>query len=655
MADERSESESAGQVPSGAAAFAALAYASRDKADAFLEEQTRLAREQAAVARLQADDLRREDSLRHWSLRVRHVSDVVKVTFEVALALLVVAVVAGLSATVWSAVHDDSLVIEAFSVPPDLASRGLTGQTIAAQLQDKLASMQNLTNSARPAKSFADSWGDGIKVMIPDTGIAVGDLYRTLAGWLGHQTHITGEVYRTPAGIAVTSRSNGTGGATVSGSEAEFDGLLQKSAEAIYRHTQPYRYAVYLATLGQVPRAMPLFQALAATGDREDRLWAHMGISSTYDLTRPFDAPAENRKALAIDPDFILAWQNIAGEEFSFGHPVAALAATRKALSLFDRFGGQLSERARAISLPSGRGNEAAYTGDFQEALSQFAISSDLADYAGMAAYGRMEVADCLALMHERGAAASAWASIPISTSHDFGAKTYYLMRIESDAASGDWSSVIADGAAAETAFGVATGRNAMLGPGFDLVAARQIRPYVALAKAQLGDVATAQSLIERTPGDCYVCLRMRGQIDGLERRWNVAAYWFGRAVEQSPGIPFADADWGAMLMAKGDLDGAIAKFDAAHRLGPHFADPLEMWGEALIAQNRSDLAAAKFEEAARYAPNWGRLHLKWGEALSWSGNRDDARKQFAIAAGLFLTRGERAQLLAMTVLHGAG
>ena len=79
-----------------------------------------------------------------------------------------------------------------------MAQSGLTGQAIAAQLQDKLSAMQTATDSGRPAKSYASSWGDGIKVMIPNTGISVGDVYRTLAGWLGHQTHITGEVYRTP-------------------------------------------------------------------------------------------------------------------------------------------------------------------------------------------------------------------------------------------------------------------------------------------------------------------------------------------------------------------------------------------------------------------------------------------------------------------------
>jgi Tfp pilus assembly protein PilF len=63
------------------------------------------------------------------------------------------------------------------------------------------------------------------------------------------------------------------------------------------------------------------------------------------------------------------------------------------------------------------------------------------------------------------------------------------------------------------------------------------------------------------------------------------------------------------------------------------------------MAKNRSDLALAKFTEAEKYASNWGRLHLKWGEALGYVGKPEEAKKQFALAAGLDLTPGEKAEL----------
>jgi tetratricopeptide (TPR) repeat protein len=137
----------------------------------------------------------------------------------------------------------------------------------------------------------------------------------------------------------------------------------------------------------------------------------------------------------------------------------------------------------------------------------------------------------------------------------------------------------------------------------------------------------------------------MRGNIAALNHDWNGAAHWFAMVSSRTPSIPFADSDWGAVLMSKGDLDGAIAKFKTANEKGPHFADPLEMWGEALIAKNRSDLALAKLEEADKYAPNWGRLHLKWGEALLWSGDKAGAATQFAAASRLGLANSEKSEL----------
>ncbi len=168
--------------------------------------------------------------------------------------------------------------------------------------------------------------------------------------------------------------------------------------------------------------------------------------------------------------------------------------------------------------------------------------------------------------------------------------------------------------------------------------------PPLAIAYAKAGDAARAEATLRGLPDDCYPCARAHGTVAMLEKRYAAAAWWFVRAAQMGPSLPFAYADWGQMLLTTRDYDAAIAKFAEASRKGPHFADPLEMWGEALMAKNRSDLALAKFEEANKYAPNWGRLHLKWGEALLWSGDKDGAAKQFAAAATLDLTPSEKAE-----------
>jgi tetratricopeptide (TPR) repeat protein len=218
--------------------------------------------------------------------------------------------------------------------------------------------------------------------------------------------------------------------------------------------------------------------------------------------------------------------------------------------------------------------------------------------------------------------------------------------QFEQFAALGDWAAARKDIENVAAAPAATSSTQSYLGP------RTTVLPRVALSLAKTGDMKGAWRVIAKLPMDCYFCLRVRGQIAQMQKNWNGAAYWFGRAGALAPSIPFAYTDWGRMLMAKGDRDGAIAKFERAHRKGPHFADPLEFWGEVLIAKNRSDLALAKFEEASKCAPNWGRLHLKWGEALLWSGNRDAAKTQFAIAAGLDTTPAERSEL-AKVRAHG--
>ena len=133
----------------------ALGGASRSKADAFLERQAILVDKQIALSDLQIEDLKREDAVRPWSLRIHHISDILKLGFELAAAAVVTAFVVFIGAAVWSAAHDNGLVIEAFNVPADMAANGLSGQVIATQIQDHLASMQANTDTIRQPAPFA--------------------------------------------------------------------------------------------------------------------------------------------------------------------------------------------------------------------------------------------------------------------------------------------------------------------------------------------------------------------------------------------------------------------------------------------------------------------------------------------------------------------
>ncbi len=659
MAEEK---ERDGQTASGAAVWSVLGASSAAKADAFLDEQIILTKEQAALARLQVEDLRREDRLRHRSLRVHHISGMLKLGFELALAAIFTAVVLIIAGAVWSAAHEDGLVIEAFSVPPDLANSGLTGQAVAAKLQDKLSAMQAATGSARPAASYSNNWGNDIKVEIPDTGVSIGEVYRYLVDRFGHQTHITGEIYRVKDRIAVTARSGGDPGATVSGAEADIDALMQQAAEKIYERTQPYRYAVYLtetqSAKGGREKARAILEELVESGSLVERVWGHAGLAELIDTVDPRLGTVEQQKSLALDSSFALSWNNLGGDAALFSHDEKAVSNLKAAIALFEAGKSEMNERAARILLPYDKATLEDLLDDFGASLHDSEEAQTLPDFYGSVEGMRQQSIVTLAQLHRTSDVRRAWRDLPpvngegIVGGNIAAVAARLGTKLVADYWSGDWHAVVAEYPAAERMvqqFTTIPGYGALF---IDITLKTQIWPYAARALAETGDGKAAHALIDRTPLDCYACLRNRANIDAVEKNWRGADFWFARAVQAGLSIPMGYYDWGRALLMKGDLDGAIAKFEIANKRGPHFADPLEMWGEALIAKNRSDLALIKFAEAAKYAPNWGRLHLKWGEALWWSGDRDDARKQFAIASDFDLSIAEKSELNRITA-HG--
>src|ERR1700733_1165569 len=383
MAGESEDRGASTAAAGGGIDAMALAGMSREKADALGDEQIKLIAEQTALARLQVEDLRREDGLRHWSLRVRHISDVMKLAFEISLAFIVV-VLAGLIATaIWTASHNDGVVIEAFNVPPDLAAKGLTGEVIATQVQDRIAFMQNNADTMRAASSFRNDWGDDIKVQIPDTGVSIGEAYRFLSSWLGHETRITGEIWHDAGGIAISGRAGSKSAKIFRGSAADLDKLVMAATEYVYSQTQPYRYIVFLDQQGRHGESLPAAQDLALNGPSEERPWAYSRWGLYFSAVGDIRGDLEKQlQAVKLASSLAHVWGNIAADQLALGHDEAGLDANKRSLAIFQgAYSRQYASYAVAINrvvLPVEIGE---LEGDFATAAALTPQVQDIQDY----------------------------------------------------------------------------------------------------------------------------------------------------------------------------------------------------------------------------------------------------------------------------------
>jgi tetratricopeptide (TPR) repeat protein len=620
----------------------ALDGASREKADAFLDDQRSLIAAQLHHL--------------HEQLKQMHLDIVEKwlgVLLRVATLVVGLGLAAVLAIAMWEASRAEGTVVDAFSLPPQLAQAGVTGDVVASDLTAMIGAIRNAiaSNSASNAQEVRQDQVDDIKVEIPETGVSLGQAWRYLRLWLGHERHLTGNLRLAADGrTTLTVTFDGTRIASVSGALTDLDKLEQQAAEQVFAKLDPHNMVIYFRATGRLSESLAAAERdvdlAVSPKERADAhsLWAAQIRSTTGDVRQ---ASAHARIAAAIYPQSAANQWELMSEALLLGHDEAALHRAQ----LLPRF----KQEEQALSL-QGRGfarflGEGAFERDFLQGSFAQAVAEDECQYCSrtLRSLGHAENA---ARAHDT-AASRGWVEESLTSrpqiSSDWRsvlgadiAKVQYYW----NANAGNWPAAVASARAYQANIranpALSTGIKALLLP-------VRAQPLLATALAKSGDAAGAEEAIATTPEDCYDCIRTRGVIAAVAKQWSRADGWFARAVHDAPSIPFAYADWGQSLMARGDTERAIAKFILANQKGPHFADPLEGWGEALMAKNQSHLALAKFAEAEKYAPNWGRLHLKWGEALVYAGNKDQAVEQFARAAQLDLTPSEKSELVRMT------
>ncbi len=573
-------------------------------------------------------------------LRLAIISERLSIALRALTAVVGLVFAAGVAYMVWNAAQPGGLVIEPFSVPADLIERGFSGKVVASKLLDVLGTMQAHTDSQRNPKTYANYWADDIKVEIPETGISVNELNRFLREELGHPTHITGEIVHSPAGLSLTARAGSVGSGAATGSEAELDALIVKLAESIYGVTEPYRYSVWLREHGRIDEGIAVAMELAHHGPARERPWGYLGWANALEESAGYAARLNMMQQVAhMAPDLYLARDNICLIEDKISLPGQAVRDCRAAAPLLagDNHGG-----IRDDVVPIARLRLQALVdqnlGAFHEAsqlwskVMEFGLQGTTYSLAAMVAQAQLAEHDPAAARTTLEAPEPEGLLNPGSHALD----RAWAAMLTAFAAE-KWGDVIASDAAFPPLYAKY--------PGLRSYAFTRELPWLALAHARVGNFEAAESLLAQAPQDCDICVRARARIAELQNQHAQADALFTAAVHAQPETPFAYADWGAALLSRGDIKGAIAKLKQASQKGPRFADPLEVWGEALMREGDFSAAAAKFTAATALAPQWGRSHLRLSQALVKLGHDNAARKELALAATLDLSASERAEL----------
>ncbi len=537
-----------------------------------------------------------------------------------ALVLRVLTGVAGLIvaalflALVWDAANTRTLVVRPFSVPPDMAARGLTGEVVATRMLDQLDAMDRGILSVRAASTYANDWGDDVEVQIPQTGVSVGELQTLLRRWLGDETRITGDVVRLSDGrLSVGVRSGGGAPApAIAGQETDFEALLQQAAERVYRATQPERYAAWLAQQGKRDEAVAVYRELSTTGSPESRAWA---MTLWGDLEQdPLRSLELHRRARRLDPEQPHAAEGAANALSVLGHDEAEFAENQRAVELLS--GGRAGDYApwaAAFHLASRRAAVATALGDLQGAVAiREQASNPSPDQPPVACQrcggGSLLGAAALAAANRDEAASRRLRNAGVDIVAQAGPFYDAYLPVGLAVANEDWRTAAAMLDEPERLARI----QALAG---SVGVRTSVLPLQAEVLGRVGRFREAAALVVQTPRDCGGCLRARAKLFALMGRHAEADRLFAEAARSTPSLPAAHAEWARARLDRGDAAGALRLAQEASRRGPRWAEPLKLQGDALARQGRWADAAARYRAAAEFAPHWRALRQALAQA----------------------------------------
>jgi tetratricopeptide (TPR) repeat protein len=573
----------------------AMALGSGGQAPALPPEAAAYYVQQARLIAIQMEHLHEQRDLTLTHLKMRRISDWMRVALQLATALLVSSLAVVLVALVIGAARSRAVVVAPFDSPASLAARGLSGKVVAGGLLDGLARLQAATHSTFGARTISDSWSDDIKVEVPETGVTFGEVERLLREKLGHDLHVGGDLVQTAnGGLALTVRGDGVLPRTFTGPSDSLGALTVQAAEYVYGRAQPALYAAYLSSVGRDADAIAFSRSAFATTPADERpvllnAWANALGDSGGSQTEVLDL---YRAALALKPDYWPVYANIEVTQIALGDEEGAWRTGQAMLQAAGGRPGRASEQDFA--------NWDELTYNLQAQRREMVADAEQTEGVGttLHAYG-INIALVDMALHD-----PASARFQLETTLGNGgaadpvvAAQMHRLRGLLAADAGDKDAAVTEMEAYQTALKDPAVANAE--PGYACSAAP--------AEEAAGHPDKADAVL-KAGGHFLDCYRYRADILAQRGQWEAAQRAYADAVALAPDLPAAYQSWGVALLGHGDLAEAIDKFAAAHERAPHWADPLKGWGDALMRQGHVGDALEKYDAALAFAPHWRAL-----------------------------------------------
>ena len=560
--------------------------------------------EQRSLVRLQVRHFDEERKLAIEAAKRRRFFDHFRMSFQALLTTLGFAIGLGAILMVWDAVQSRSVVIDAFETPPSLAGSGLNGKVVAAGLLDALSHIQAATRSTATRRSLSNAWTNDISIEVPETGISIGQIERTLKARFGHDQHIDGDLVVTDkGGLALTVRGTGILAKTFTDDADHLDKLLTDAGEYIYGQSEPGLYANYLTNADRDDDAIKFAQTAYPSVEAGEKpyvlnYWAN-AISAKGEAGSVKHALELYQEAVRLKPDYWVGYNNV----------MLALGAMGDEEGLI-RTGEQMQ---RIAGGRLGRAPEDLYE-NFDEVKWDLtaSISSSIANMESHSGVGtitsfsgslNLNIAQHEALRHDKTSAALRIQTTQVDpkSAPDVAAASMAKALLAEEV--GDLTAATA----AWDAFAISYSNPAVHSenPPYMCYAAPAYEKTGQHAKAD----ATLDAPLNATGYSTFVdCYRFKGDVLELRGDWVGAQAWYAKAIKLSPNSPSGYYSLGMALVKHDDLRGAAEQFRLANQQGPHWADPLKAWGDVLVKQGHRAEALGKYSEAMTYAPNWSQL-----------------------------------------------